>query len=276
LDFLLECVGFPPEHPLDDLVGRALRDGEPAAWRGDPRTHRRLPLVGGIDLSVERDDPRRDWSVVPQYRQNVRLRVAVEEIRRPSDARFDALLVGWAAPPVRWDEEHSSALRLERGGLLTLHEPGAYPISTWLTDARRLPTSLLPGHVLAVTMAGFALDVDYVGPNEGVFDRTVLEREGGASIEPLGGAEEPAGCAELSVRIQRVLHLRNPVTGAFFDLLTCDAPERPLTLFVSRWQLQRDGLPQPRPGLRIEGVFLFSGRIAGGLAGPRASAPAWG
>ncbi len=276
MDFLLECVGFPPEHPLEDLVGRALREGEPAAWRGDPRTHRRLPLVGGVDLAVERDEDRDAWTVVPQYRQDVRLRVAVDEIRRVPDSRFDALLVGWAAPPVRWDEVDARALADERAGLLTLHEPGAYPISAYLHDARRLPTTLLPGHVLAVTLAGFALDVSFLGTNAGGSDPSVRERESGASIEPLGGREDPGGCAEVSVRIQSVRHLRNPITGAFFDLLTVDAPERPHTLFVSRWQLERDGLPEPHPGQRIEGVFLFSGRIAGGLPGPRSGARVWG
>jgi hypothetical protein len=276
VDFLLECVGFPPDHPLDDLVGRALRDGEPAAWRGDPRTHRRLSLVGGIELAIERDDASKDWTIVPHYRQETRLRVAVEEIRKVPDSRFDALLVGWAAPPVQSDEEHARARAQERAGLLTLSAPGAYPITAYLTDARRLPGTLLQGHVLAVTIAGFALDVEYSGPNEGVFDREILEFEGGASIVPLGGASDPGGCAELSVRIQSVLHLRNPITGMDFDLLTVDAPERPLTLFVSRWQFAKDGLTEPRPGQRIEGVFLFSGRIAGGLRGPLASAPAFG
>ncbi|MBL8861375.1 MAG: hypothetical protein JNK02_05125 [Planctomycetes bacterium] len=276
MDFLLECVGFPPDHPLDELVGRALRDGEPAAWRGDPRTHRRLALVAGVDLAVERGDPEGPWTVVPQYRQDVRLRVAVEAIRPVPDSRFDALLLGWAAPPVRSDEEFAGALAAERAGVLTLQSPGAYPIAAYLSDARRLPTRLVAGHVLAVTLAGFALDVAYLGPNEGVFDRAILEREGGACIEPLGGREDPGGCAEVSLRIQAVRHLRNPITGRDFDLLTVDAPERPHTLFVSRWQLERDRLPAPRPGLRIEGVFLFSGRIAGGLGGPRASATVFG
>jgi hypothetical protein len=53
------------------------------------------------------------------------------------------------------------------------------------------------------------------------------------------------------------------------DLLEVDAPERPLELFASRWQLEKDGLPPPRPGWRIEGTFMLSGRIAGGLPGPR-------
>jgi hypothetical protein len=208
VDVLLECVGFPPDHPLDDLVGRALRDGEPAAWRGDPRTHRILPLVGGIDLAVERDDPNDTWTVVPTFRQTTRLRVAVEEIRAVPDSRFDALLVGWAAPPVRCDEEESRALAAERAGLLTMHEPGAYPIAAYLTDARRLPGSLLAGHVLAITIAGFALDVGYVGTDEGVNDRAILERESGASVAPLAGGRAGAprsrsasrACATCAIR----------------------------------------------------------------------------
>jgi hypothetical protein len=43
-------------------------------------------------------------------------------------------------------------------------------------------------------------------------------------------------------------------------------------LFVSRWQLEADKLPAPRPGLRIEGSFLFTGRLAGGLPGPKQTA----
>ncbi len=51
-------------------------------------------------------------------------------------------------------------------------------------------------------------------------------------------------------------------------LLEIDAPERPVYLFVSPWQLLGDGLDEPRPGWRIEGSFLFLGRITGGLPGP--------
>lgn len=277
MDFLLECVGFPPDHPQGDIVGRGLSDGEPAAWRGDPRTHRRLALVDGVDLAIERDDPDEAWTIVPHYRQESRLRVAVEEIRRVPDSRFDALLLGWAAPPVfEGDEARRRARDEERVGLLTLSRSGAYPISAYLTDARRLPGKLLHGHVLAVAVAGFALDVSYCGDDEGATDRAVLERAHGASIEPLGGLADPGGAAEVSARVLSVRRLLNPITNCEFDVLTVDAPERPLTLFVSRWQLEKDGLAPPRVGQRIEGVFLFSGRIAGGLPGPRSSAAVFG
>ena len=48
-------------------------------------------------------------------------------------------------------------------------------------------------------------------------------------------------------------------------VLEVDAPGRPLDLFVSRWQLAADGFESPRPGWRIEGAFLFTGRVSGGL-----------
>ena len=74
--------------------------------------------------------------------------------------------------------------------------------------------------------------------------------------------------------MRAVRHLSNPLTGRPVDLLEVDAPERPLHLFVSPWQLREQGFDAPRPGWRIEGTFFFTGRIAGGLPGPRARARA--
>jgi hypothetical protein len=67
------------------------------------------------------------------------------------DSPFDALLLGWAAPPVE--------------AAMHIASPGAYRLCTYIMDARRLPKSLAPGHVLAVCIAGFALDVSYLGPD---------------------------------------------------------------------------------------------------------------
>ena len=66
--------------------------------------------------------------------------------------------------------------------------------------------------------------------------------------------------------------MQNRLTGLGVELLVCDAPGRPLLLFVSPWQLAGDGLAAPRPGWRVEGTFLFTGVIAGGLPGPKDSA----
>ena len=71
-------------------------------------------------------------------------------------------------------------------------------------------------------------------------------------------------------------HLRNPVTGVDVDLLQVDAPGRPLDLFLSRWQLDKDGLARPRPGYRIEGTFLFNGRVAGGIVKTPSRRPSFG
>ena len=258
MDFLLECIGFPPDHPIDAIVARVLAEGEPAAWRGDPSRHRRLVLGGGLELRMDKDDGQTRWNLLPHYQVEHRLRVAVDEIRSLPDSPFDALLLGWAAPPVEMHAAHAS--------------PGAYRLCTYITDARRLPRKLAPGRVLAVCIAGFALDVSYVGPDDGASDPLILDEECGASIRPLGSPQDPGGCADVSLRIRNIMHLVNPITGIAIDAIEADAPGRPLNLFASRWQLEKDGLAAPRTGFRIEGTFMFSGRIAGGLPGPRSGA----
>lgn len=253
MDFLLECIGFPPDLDPDELVERVCDEGEAVAWRGDPGNHRRLDLGGGLELRVDREPGQEFWTLLPHYRVPHRLRFAVESLRWVPDSPFDALLTGWASPPAPGMGD----------GL-----PGAYRLSTWLTDARRLPRRLDMGHVLAISVAGFALEVSYLGPNEGVREEGILERRRGAWIAPLGSVESPGGCSEVSIRIKEIRHLRNRLTGRDVDVLVCDAPERPLLLFVSPWQLEQYGMQKPRPGWRIEGTFLFTGRIAGGLTKP--------
>src|SRR5436309_2069163 len=95
VDFLLECIGFPPDHPIDDLVERILRAGEPAPWSGEPDRHRRLSLGGGLELRMDRDHGQKGWSVLPYFQVSHRLRFAVDEIRRLPESPFDALLIGW-------------------------------------------------------------------------------------------------------------------------------------------------------------------------------------
>ncbi|MBL8859119.1 MAG: hypothetical protein JNL28_11470 [Planctomycetes bacterium] len=272
MDFLLECIGFSPEQPLEELIELVRVQGEAAPWRGAPENHRRLPLVDGLELRIDRETSDADWNILPHYVTKRRLRIAVDDIRSVPDSRFDALLVGWAAPPVREDDESANNLTWQHGNTLTSHAPGAYAISTYLTDARRLPNEVPHGLVLAVSIAGFALDVSYLGADSGASDPRVFENEDAAFIEPLGGLSEPGGCADVSLRIQEVVPLVNPITKQLFDRIEACAPERPHSLFVSRWQLEADRLPQPRKGLRIEGTFMFTGRLAGGLPGPRRTA----
>ena len=130
--------------------------------------------------------------------------------------------------------------------------------------------------MLALGVAGFALDVTWIGPNEETQDPSLFDLPHGAALAPLGAAEDPGGCMEVSARVREVRHLMNPLTGVPVEVLEIDAPGRPLELFLSRWQLEADGLPAPRPGWRIEGSFVFTGRIAGGLPPVRAGAEHFG
>lgn len=264
MDFLLECIGFPPDHDQAELIRLVCEQGEGVPWRGAPEHHRRLDLGGGLELRLDRDEAQGFWTLLPHYQVPPRLRVAVESVQRVPDSPFDALLVCWAAPPSPGGVDPYDIVRA-RGD-----RPGVYPLSTWLTDAERLPVKLSKRHVLAIQVAGFALDISFIGPNIEGLEKGALELPHGAYIAPLGEIDSPGGCSEVSLRVREVRHLRNPLTQRPVDLVVADAPERPLHLFVSPWQLGQMGLPLPRPGWRIEGTFFFTGRIAGGLRGRRA------
>jgi hypothetical protein len=264
LDFLLECIGFPPDTNSADLVQRVLAEGEGVPGRGDPAFHRRLVVGEGLELRLDREDDQDFWTLLPHYRVPHRLRVAVESLRSVEDSPFDALLIGWAAPPTPQELAELSGEQRRRAG--------AYRFATWLTDARRLPSEMNVGHVLAISVAGFALGVDAIFPSPESPEGSVLELERGCRIEPLNGPDAPAGCSRVSARIRELRSLRNRLTGGEVRMVIADAPERPLVLFLSPWQLCSDSVPAPRPGHRIEGTFLFTGHIAGGLTGPRARA----
>jgi len=185
--------------------------------------------------------------------------VAVTSIEPLRESPSDAVLFGIANPPV--PAEADDPLPEELGM--------DYPIATFLSDARRLPRSVPAGHVLAVSVSGFAVDISYLGPNAGVRDPFILEEPRGASLCPVADDTNPPGCMELSLRIRQVRRLENRHTGQPFLVLEADAPGRPIELFLSRWQVETDGFEAPRPGWRIEGAFLFTGRIAGGLPRPK-------
>jgi hypothetical protein len=209
-----------------------------------------LRLGGGLQVRADRDPMHGYWTLAPFYDVPHRLRLAVETVVRPPDSPHDALLTGWAAPPPPWSEETG---------------PGAYRLSAWISDAKRLGRRVQAGKVRAVSVAGFALSVDRILPPEPGPAPSDLEDATGASIHPIGGAGSPGGCCDVSLRVQVVRRIRNEVTGEAVEMVVCAAPERPLVLFLSRWQLERDGLPAPRAGWRIEGTFLISGRLSGGL-----------
>jgi hypothetical protein len=192
--------------------------------------------------------------LTPHYRASQRVRVALDALAYPEDAPDDVLIAGWANPPVRDDPQTPG--------------PDSYAMRALLCDARRLPRRLERGHVIAVSLAGFALEVSFVGPDSGARDPLILGLPHGAAIEPLAGNTNPGGCLEVSLRVRGVRSLINPLTQGRVDLLEVETPGRPLPFFVSPWQLEVDGHPPPRPGWRIEGTFYLCGRIAGGLGSP--------
>lgn len=252
MDFLLECLGFPPSTDLAALAAHVRGAGEPVALRGPSGEHRRLALPGGLEVRLDREEGQAHDSLWPWFESTRRLRVALERLVDVPDSPFDVLLHGRANPPLPddpWRESNGEE----------------YALATYLWDARRLPSALPRGHVLAVSLAGFALDVSYVGPDVGIQDPELIEEPTGAPLMPLAGADTPGGCMQLSLVVRTIQHLENPLTHEKIERLEVDAPGRPLDLFLSRWQLETHELPAPRPGWRIEGAFLFHGRVTGGL-----------
>jgi hypothetical protein len=257
VDFLLECIGFPPDQDHAALEALVLARGETVAWRGPRGLHLRLPLAPGLDLRLDREQGAAWSSLYPHFQSEQRLRVAVDELRALPDSPYDGLLIGRANPRV--EGRARAAPVLDEG----------FDLACVLSDARRLPPTLEQGHVLAVALAGFALDVDRVADAPGEpFVAGGPKLAGGGWIAPLGGIEDPGGCVELGLRVTRVSEFENPLSHARVARLEVDAPGRPLTLFVSPWQLAHDGLATPRRGAWIAGTFVLSGRVAGGLGGP--------
>ncbi|MCC7014701.1 MAG: hypothetical protein IT454_19220 [Planctomycetes bacterium] len=252
MDFLLECIGFPPDHDLPRMVELARRSGERAPWRGPDGEHFRLPLGAGLELRADRDTESAPWSVYPYFHHEQRTRLAVQTVERLPDSRYDLLVSGWANPPVSGDPTASRE---------------AFCLTAVLTDARRFPRELVRGHVLAVSLAGFAIDVESVGddPRELERDAEVRRFSDGGWIRPLGGEDDPGGCIELALRVEHTRRLFNPLTGAEVSVLGLTTPERPLVVFTSPWQLEQCALERPLPGKIVRGVFLLTGRIAGGL-----------
>lgn len=257
MDFLLECLGFPPDEDLDALAERIRAEGETVPYRGPEGEHLRAALAGGVELRLDQEEGEDFVQLFPYHTVRQRLRVAIQSLKSLPDSPFDALLIGVANPPLPTDEP------------LDLLEREDYVLATYLTDARRLPDQLPRGHVLAISVAGFALDVEHIGPERGPTFERIADDPTGSSIVPLGGSEAPSGTVELSLVVSAVRSVQNPWSGHEFWILEVGAPGRPLELFCSRWQLSADGIPDPRVGWHIEGVFLFTGRISGGLPRPR-------
>ena len=256
MDFLLECIGFPPDHDLGALERLLREEGEAVAWRGPHGLHLRYPLAGGLEVRLDQEEEGGYVGLWPHFRVDRRLRIAVNSLHPVPDSPYDALLQGIANPPLPGEP------LLEAAG-------EDYALAAFLSNARQLPRNLPRGHVLAVSVCGFALDVTYVGPNEGVRSPAILEEPCGSELLPLAEDDAPGGSMELSLRVRRTRQLENPLTREVVDVVEADAPGRPLELFLSPWQLREQGLSRARPGWRVEGTFLFTGTVSGGLKAPR-------
>jgi hypothetical protein len=266
MEFLLECIGFPPDWDLERVAKEVRERGEKSAYRGTTGEHLQLPLAGGLELRLDHDGEG-EPSLWPFYASRYRRRVAVSDLRAVADSSYDAILQGVTDPIAPFECEESDWRLSDLSG--AEEEAEGHALAACLVDAKRLPRTLAMGHVLAVNLAGFALSIDFVGPNEHGSSPEVLDLPHGARMQVLGGADNPAACMELSMRIRSVSHMRNAITGEEVNCIELDAPGAPLEVFVSPWQLEQDGLPRPKPGGRVEGVFLLLGRIVGGLPRPR-------
>ena len=169
MDFLLECIGFSPDWDLAKVARLVAERGEPTPWRGRPSEHLSMPLAGGLELRLDRE-PGLAPSVWPFYSSGLRRRVAVRELQRVEDSPGDVVLVGRANPraaafaPDDLDEEHD--------------------LACYLTDGRRLPPSVAAGQVLAVVLAGFGLQIEYVGPNDASPGRMGFPTDGHPAAPP--------------------------------------------------------------------------------------------
>ena len=365
MDFLLECIGFSPDWNLDTVMGLVRERGQAAPWRGKPSEHLTMPLAGGLELRLDQepDLPPNLW---PFYTSRYRRRVSIQSLRRLEDSPGDAILIGRANPGFL-DGDPSA-------GWGTPFDDEEHDLTCYFTDATRLPRAVQPGTVVAVMLAGFGLQVEYIGPNETSPSRygfapdgdlqappsdllngalahvptnqlgepilppldrhapqnagteandptaqldtaitellqnlapdlapklpedptatfrpgavpssassplaiDVLNNPRGAAIEFLGGPDSPSASMQISARIRTVSHLVNHLTGKPVNRIELDAPGLPIEVFISPWQLEADGLPPPKPGWRIEGVFLMLGRNIGPLPKPRPTGVAFG
>lgn len=348
MDFLLECIGFSPDWDLETVMGVVRERGEPTPWRGRVREHLTMPLAGGLELRLDQepDLPPNLW---PFYSSRFRRRVGVRQLLRVADSPGDAILVGRANPRApEFDAE--------------LDEDEEHDLTCYLTDAQRLPGRVPADTVMAIVLAGFSLQVEYIGPNEasparygfapeddfadlhaealnhplraplqspkppptaapkptsstaphtppinpalaqpinpapptpldaavegllrglssapppgGSYD--VLANPRGAALEILGAPASPSASMQISARIRTVSHLTNHLTGKPVNRIELDVPGLPVEVFVSPWQLEADGLPMPKPGWRIEGVFLMLGRNVGAVPKTKRSGVAFG
>ena len=233
LDFLLDCIGFPPSHDFPSLARHAEELGHPVAWRGPGGLHRSLAVAPGVAVHVDREEHEHVASLSPFALAEGRLRVAVEALRPSPDSPCDTILHGRL---LQDDDLVAGDLSTSKGLFL----PAAHAIDAVLADGRLLPRHLPHGHVLALTLAGFGIHVEALEP-----DRSSAAHYHLAVLE---GSDVPAGCIELSARIVELATFTNELAQApFHRAVVALGPERDprtvrLALYLIPWQLFDCGL----------------------------------
>src|SRR5690606_5206480 len=96
-----------PDQDFDALCETVRREGEPVALRGPGGEHLRLPLASGLELRLDREEGQSFTTLLPYFQVPHRLRVATLSVRPVEDSAFDALLHGWADPPLDGDPDSS-------------------------------------------------------------------------------------------------------------------------------------------------------------------------
>ncbi|MHC4378920.1 MAG: ubiquitin family protein [Planctomycetota bacterium] len=274
MQFLLECIGFGPDHDLDDLQRRLQREGLYVRGRSGEGDHQRLLLSHGLEVWLDPGRPATAsapaidpmlWPGVAPGRPSA---FQVRGLEDPHGAPFSSVVRASLAE--RRSATPQGGARESEGDApdeSTRRRDGG-PVIGWsfaLVDDGPPPQV---GEVVELALTGFALDVTAVLPAP-PGGRARLDGARGWVTPQFSGPELP-GCLEVALPIDAVQVLHNPLTGEPVErVLTTTSAGVRLELFTSRWQRAEDGLAPLEPGGWIAGTFLAVGRRAEGYPFPR-------
>lgn len=265
LEFLLECIGFGPNHDLGGLYSLLENRGLSVPGRSGEGDHRRLLLSHGLEVWLDPGQPARGehpalapmlWpGVAPGRPAALEVRGLEESHGAPFSSVVRASLQD--SPAARAEPTSASGPRRLDGGRAV----------TWafaLVDDGPPPEL---NQRIEVALNGFALDVTALLPAP-ARSRSRLSSGRGWLTPHFGGPDLP-GCVELALPIHAVQVLYNPITQEQVERVVCEVHGVRLELYTSRWQREEDGLPRPEPGGWIAGTFLLMGRRPEGYPFPR-------
>lgn len=277
MQFLLECIGFGPDHDLDDLQRRLQREGISVRGRSREGDHRRLQLSHGLEIWLDPGQPAvADGSTVdpllwPAVAPGPTNAFQVRGLDTPHGAPFSAVV-------------RASQAQRRSAALEPTHRPVAPGRSVVAAEYRRRldggpvigwtfalvddgPAPQI-GEVLDLALTGYALEVTAVLPAP-PGGRARLKECRGWVTPQFSGPDLP-GCIQVALPIEAVQLLHNSLSGEAVErVLTTTAEGVRLELFTSRWQREEDGLAPLEPGGWIAGTFLAVGRRAEGYPYPR-------